>query len=83
MAKEPIGEVIHFFDKISVAIIKLSGDLKKGDKIAFEGKNSFEQTVDSMQIEHEPIEEAKAGQEFGLKVDQEVKEKDKVFKVTE
>lgn len=70
-----IGNIIHFFPKIKVAVVKLSsGDLKLGDKVnltAKEGKN-FEQTVTSMQIEHANIEIAQKGDEFGLAVKKEV-----------
>ena len=85
MAEEKIGTVIHFFDKISVAIIKLeSGSLKVGDKIKLQGKaTNFEQTVDSIQVEHKSIEEAKAGDEVGIKVADKVHEKDSVLKITE
>ncbi|MEM3411944.1 MAG: translation elongation factor-like protein [archaeon] len=81
MEKKLIGKVTHFFPKISVAVVELSGDLKQGDKIAFEGSTSFEQVVDSMQIERKNVVEAKAGQSIGLKVNQKVKEKDLVYKI--
>ena len=84
MEKTPIGKITHFFDKIGVAVIELSATLKVGDKISIEGhEQEFQQVVDSMQIEHEQIQEAKAGQSVGLKVAQPVKANDKVFKVTE
>jgi putative protease len=80
--KKEIGKVKHFFDKISVAVIELKGALKVGDKISVEGHdNAVEQTVDSMQVEHKPIEKAKKGQSVGLKTAAPVKENDKVFKV--
>jgi translation elongation factor EF-1alpha len=53
-----------------VAIVKLSGTLKVGDRIKFENGAELEQTVESMQIEHEQVEEAKKGDVIGLKVDQ-------------
>ncbi len=78
---KPIGTVIHFFDKIRVAVVKLNAALKIGDKIRIEGHGkSFEQTVSSMQIEHEKLTEAKKGQEVGMKVTQPVKAGDIVFK---
>ena len=84
MAKEEIGEITHFFNKIGVAILKInSGELKVGDKISIEGKDNFEQTVDSMQIDHKPVESAKPGDDIGLKVKEAVHEGDKVLKVTE
>lgn len=80
-AAKPIGKVTHFFDKISVAVVKLDAGLKIGDKIRFEGHGqTFEQTVSSMQIEHEPLKEAKKGQEVGMKVSKPVKAGDLVFK---
>ena len=80
--KKEIGKITHFFPKISVAVVELSGDLKVGDKIAVEGHGkTFEQTVDSMQVEHEPVSEAKKGDAVGMKTAEPVKENDKVFLV--
>jgi len=79
---QPIGVVTHFFDKISVAIIKLNKNLKLGSRIRIEGHgNSFEQTVTSMQEEYKPLQEAKAGEEVGIKVTQSAKEGDAVYLV--
>lgn len=81
---EEIGKVTHYFTKIGVAVIELGGDLKVGDKIHIKGATSdFKQKVKSMQIEHEEIEEAEAGQSIGLKVEEHAREGDKVYKVTE
>ncbi len=82
--KKEIGEVTHYFSKIGVAVIKLNDTLKIGDKISIEGATTnFEQTVESMQINKENIEEAKAGQEIGLKVNERAREGDKVYKIEE
>lgn len=79
---KPAGEITHFFPKISVAVVKVKSELNVGDKIKIEGHgNSFEQTIDSMQVEHEPIKTAKKGKEIGMKVVQPVKEGDLVFKL--
>ena len=59
------------------------GDIKVGDKIKLassDGKE-FTQEVTSMQIEHAAIDIAKKGDEFGLKVDHEVKPKTEVIKI--
>ncbi len=80
-APKPVGKITHFFNKISVAVVKLDAPLKVGDKIRIEGHGqSFEQNVDSMQVEHEQIPEAKKGMEVGMKVSQPCKEGDIVFK---
>ncbi len=80
-----IGKVTHFFNKISVGIIEITQDsLKIGDAIHIKDKTrDFEQKVESMQIEHEQIEEAKKGDVIGIKVDQGVREGDKVYKMEE
>jgi len=83
MEKKPIGKIAHYFTKISVAVIDLSDELKVGDRISIEGATSnFEQAVNSMQIEHENVPSAKAGQSIGLKVDQRVRQGDLVFKIS-
>lgn len=75
-----VGEVTHYFSKIGVAVVKVKAPFKIGDKIKIVGgQREFEQTVDSMQIEHKPIEKAPKGKEIGLKVIQKVKEGDKVY----
>lgn len=78
-----IGKVVHYFDKIKVAVIKLSGTLKQGDKIRIAGGESteFAQEVDSMQVEHKEIKKAKKGDEVGLKVKEKVREGYQVYKL--
>ena len=78
-----VGRVTHFYPKISVAIVELKASLNIGDKILIKGATTnFEQTVESMQIEHKNIERAEAGQIIGLKVKERVRENDKVYRIT-
>lgn len=79
-----VGKVTHFYDKIGVAVVDLETDLAIGDTIKFVrgGEDLFEQQVSSIQIEHEKVETAKAGQTVGLKTDQEVKDGAEVYKIT-
>lgn len=83
MADLKIGRVTHFYDKIGVAVVELSSGLTVGDKIKFTrgGEDLFEQTVDSIQVEHEKKDSAEAGDVVGLKVQKEVKEGAEVYKV--
>lgn len=82
MAEQEIGKVAHYYTKIGVAVVELSGKLKVGDRIHIKGPTSdFEQEVESMQIEHQNVEEAKRGQAIGLKVDQKVRKTDTVYKI--
>lgn len=72
----PIGKVTHYFDKINVAIIDLEkGTIKSGQQVKFKhGEEEFSQVLDSIQIDHQSVEEVKAGDAFGVKVSQPVKE---------
>lgn len=82
MAEREVGKITHYYTNISVAIVEVSDTIKIGDRIRIQGATSdFEQEVTSMQIEHEQVQEAKPGQVIGLKVDQKVREGDKVFVV--
>jgi len=84
MEEKLIGKITHYYDKIDVAIVDLSATVKVGDKIHIKGHTTgFEQTISSMQIEHQNIETAKKGDVIGLKVDQKVKEGDLVYVVKE
>jgi putative protease len=79
-----IGRVTHFYKKISVAIVKLSDSLLVGDTVHISGHTTdLTQTIDSMQMEHQNIEKAEKGQTIGIKVNDEVRVKDIVFKVTD
>ena len=84
MAGKRVGEVTHYFDRINVAVIKLTSNLSKGDKVHFLGHGSdFLQDITSMQIEHESIDSAKKGDEVAIKVAKPVKMSTTVFLVRE
>ncbi|MEO0101791.1 MAG: translation elongation factor-like protein, partial [candidate division WOR-3 bacterium] len=56
--------------------------LSVGDTIHIKGHTTdFQQSVTSMQIEHQQIQTAKKGEVIGLKVEQKCHEKDIVYKV--
>lgn len=78
-----IGKISHFFTKISVAIVELTGILAVGEQILIKGPTTnVEQKVESMQIEHKNVQKAMKGQSIGLKVNDRVREHDVVYKVT-
>ncbi len=80
---KPIGKVVHFYDKIGVAIIDLlTGSLKAGDEVKFKrGEEEFNQKIESIQIEHESVDSVKKGDSFGIKVDKPTKVGTEVFLV--
>jgi len=84
LGKLLVGKVSHYFNKAGVAVVDLTGDLKVGDRISFEGAHTnFQQTVASMQVEHKNISSAKAGQSIGLKTNDRVHEHDAVYKIVD
>ncbi|MFA6250925.1 MAG: hypothetical protein WC686_05540 [Candidatus Shapirobacteria bacterium] len=78
-----IGKIVHYFDKIQVAVLSLTdGSVKVGDTILVgEEGIGVTQTVDSMQVNHAQVPSAAQGDEVGLKVTQAVNEGDIVYKV--
>jgi translation elongation factor EF-1alpha len=77
-----IGKITHYFGNINVGIIELADTLKVGETMHIKGASTdFEQEIDSMQVEHQDILEAKSGDAVGIKVIQKVKEGDQVYKV--
>ena len=77
-----VGKISHYFTKIEVAVIDLTAPLSVGDRITIKGATTdFEQTVESMEIEHENVETAKAGDSIGLKIRERVRESDMVYKI--
>ena len=85
MVEEKIGVVEHFFTNIGVAAIKITdGELKVGDTIHIVGAHTdFQQKVDRMEIDRNPIEIAKPGDAIGIKVEDRAREHDVVYKVPE
>ena len=82
MADAEIGKITHYFPKVGVAVVQLSGYLKNGDMIKVVGKTAaFQQQVTSMQVEHAPVMQSGPGQSVGLKVVQPVHEGDKVYRM--
>jgi len=77
-----VGQVTHYFTAIGVGIIKVKKSFKKGNRLHFKGSTTnFYQNAYSMQLNHKDIATAPKGEQIGLKVDQRVREGDKVYLV--
>ena len=85
MKEIEIGHVADYFAKIGVVAIEVtSGSIKIGDTIHFHGHTTdFQQKIESIQIEHDQVQEAPAGSNVGIKVTDRVRTHDKVYKVIE
>jgi putative protease len=81
MAEKQIGVVSHWFGKIGVAAIALTGKLAVGDRIHILGHTTdFEQEVASMQVMHQDVSKAGRGDEVAIKLDARARGGDKVLK---
>jgi len=80
---EEAGVITHFFPKVDAAVVKLTkGAISVGDTIVIKGHTSdFKEKVQSIQLDHVPIQDAEKGMEIGLKVKAKVREHDVVYKV--
>ena len=85
MAEEEIGKVTHYFGKIQVAAIEITGgSLSVGDTIHVKGHTSdFTQTVDSMELDGKSVDQATVGQAVGIRAADHARQHDAVFKVTD
>lgn len=80
--EQKIGVVDHFFSNLNVIAVKLGGKLKINETIHIKGHTTdFEQKVESMQIEHASVEEAKKGNDVGIKVKEQAREHDIIYLV--
>jgi putative protease len=84
MAEQLVGTVTHFFKGPGVAVVKLTeGEIAVGDELPFVGHTTdFTDTVKSMEVEHEKVETAKAGDEIAIQVVDRTREHDQVFRMT-
>ncbi len=82
--EERLGSVIKFFEKTSIAAVKLDfGDLAIGDTIRVKGNNTdFTQKIEAMEFDHQPVQKATRGQFTGIKLSQPAKPFDLVYKVS-
>ena len=82
-AGDETGRVVAFFRIPVVAVIKVTrGSLKMGDRIWIRGHTTdSKQTITSMQINHQPIPQAKKGDEAGVKVSSRARRGDRVYRL--
>jgi putative protease len=85
MPEEEVGVIVKFFAKPSVAAIEITrGSIKRGDILKYKGHTTdFTEEVKSMEVDNQPVDEATVGDMIGVKVEERVREKDKVYKVVD
>jgi translation initiation factor IF-2 len=80
---EEAGRVVAFFRIPVVAVIKVThGSLKTGDRLWLKGHTTdLKQILTSMQIDHQPVLEAKKGAEVGVQVSARARIGDRVYRI--
>jgi len=82
MVEVKIGRVTRFYNRISVAVLELEGNLEIGDRIVILGKTTeLTQVVTSMEIEHRKVQSVKPGMDVALKVAEPVRRGDIVYRI--
>ena len=85
MSENEIAVVLKFFANPSVAAVKItSGAIKIGDRLRYKGATTdFTEEVASMEVNNQPVEEARMGEMVGVKVKERVRENDRIFKIVD
>ena len=84
MPEQLIGTVVHYFKGPSVAVVRVTeGTLAVGDRIRFHGHTTeFTEQITSMEVNHQKVPQAKAGDEVAIQVADRTRQHDQVLKVT-
>lgn len=79
--EQAIGTVTHYFSHLSVAAVTLTAALRVGERIHIAGHTTdVEQTVESMEVDHQKVETAAPGDDVALAVKDHVRDHDKVYR---
>ena len=78
--KHFVGKIMHYFEKIKVATIKLVSPLKIGDKIIIVGKTTGikKAIIKHIEIKNKSVQKAKKGDEIGIQLPK-VRKNDEIY----
>ena len=75
-----VGQVSHYYGRLGVAALSLGLALHRGDRIRVRGHTTdFAETVQSMEIDHHPVDDARPGDDVAIKVEGKARVGDKVY----
>jgi putative protease len=78
---DAVGTVTHYFGHLSVAAVSLTAPLRIGDEVHIQGHTTnLSQRIESMEVDHQPVTEAKPGDDVAIKVVDHVREHDSIFR---
>jgi putative protease len=74
-----VGIVTHYFPRVDAAVVEVGpGELHTGDTVHFRGHTTdFYQTLDRLEVDHQPVDVARPGQQVGVHVSHRVREGDR------
>ena len=83
--KKDIGQVVNFYNKVSVAELRVWDDLKIGDKIMIQGETTGSVThiVESMQVDGADVNHVSKNSNVGVLMPSKVRKNDFVYKLVE
>ncbi len=77
-----IGRIKNFYSKLNVAEINADEDFKIGEEIVVKGENTyFRQVIESMEIKHKKVTEAKREQDVAIKLNERARKNDLVYAI--
>ena len=77
-----LGRVEDYFAHVNVMALKLLASVSVGDVIRIKGHTTdITQKVESMQIEHQPVQTASVGDSVGIKISDRARRTDVVYKI--
>jgi putative protease len=77
-----LGHVDDYFAHVGVAAVKLLAPVSVGDMIRIKGHTTdITQRVESMQIEHQAVQTASAGDSVGIKIGDRARRTDLIYKI--
>ncbi|MBI4051564.1 MAG: translation elongation factor-like protein [Elusimicrobia bacterium] len=77
-----LGHVEDYFAKIGVVALTLQAPVAVGDMIRIKGHTTdITQKVESMQMDHQPVQTASAKDSVGIKVADRTRKGDAVYKI--
>lgn len=82
-SEELVGIITHYFPHVKAGVIKIKkSSISVNDSLHIKGHTTdFIQKVNSLQIDHKPVQSASKGKEIGLLVKSRVRHSDKVYKL--
>jgi len=77
-----LGRVDDYFAHVGVAAVKLLAPASVGDMIRIKGHTTdITQRIESMQIEHQAVQSASAGDSVGIKIGDRARRTDLIYKI--